>query len=139
MTSTAGLIGNFGQVTYGAAKLGIAGLSKCIALDMSRFGGRSNCISPFAWSRLIGTIPIADEAQAARVEKIKPLLSRALIRDAAFIASVPLLRWRRRQPDLRVERVPVVSGNDGFMLGVAGLAQAFDQDVVVRVVEERHR
>ena len=37
MTSTSGLVGNFGQVNYGAAKLGIAGLSKCIALDMSRY------------------------------------------------------------------------------------------------------
>ena len=65
MTSTSGLIGNFGQANYAAAKLGIAGLSKSIALDMGRFNVRSNCISPFAWSRMIGTIPIADEAQRA--------------------------------------------------------------------------
>jgi NAD(P)-dependent dehydrogenase (short-subunit alcohol dehydrogenase family) len=57
MTSTSGLIGNFGQVNYGAAKLGVAGLSKCIALDMAKFGVRSNCIAPFAWTRLVGTIP----------------------------------------------------------------------------------
>ena len=56
-TSTSGLIGNFGQANYAAAKLGIVGLSKSIALDMERFNVRSNCISPFAWSRLIGTIP----------------------------------------------------------------------------------
>jgi NAD(P)-dependent dehydrogenase (short-subunit alcohol dehydrogenase family) len=70
-TSTSGLIGNFGQANYAAAKLGIVGLSKSIALDMSRFGVTSNCISPFAWSRLIGTIPIADDTQMERVEKIK--------------------------------------------------------------------
>jgi NAD(P)-dependent dehydrogenase (short-subunit alcohol dehydrogenase family) len=51
MTSTSGLIGNFGQANYAAAKLGIAALSKSIALDMQRFGVRSNCIAPFAWSR----------------------------------------------------------------------------------------
>ena len=56
-TSTSGLIGNFGQANYAAAKLGIVGLSKSIALDMARFNVRSNCVSPFAWSRLIGTIP----------------------------------------------------------------------------------
>ena len=56
-TSTSGLIGNFGQANYSAAKLGIVGLSKSIALDMERFNVRSNCVSPFAWSRLIGTIP----------------------------------------------------------------------------------
>ena len=50
-TSTSGLIGNFGQANYAAAKLGIVGLSKSIALDMSRFNVRSNCVSPFAWSR----------------------------------------------------------------------------------------
>ena len=73
MTSTSGLIGNFGQANYAAAKLGIAGLSKSIALDMGRFNVRSNCISPFAWSRMIGTIPIADEAQRDRIEKLKTM------------------------------------------------------------------
>ena len=58
MTSTSGLIGNFGQANYAAAKLGIAALSKSIALDLGRNGVRSNCIAPFAWTRMIGTIPI---------------------------------------------------------------------------------
>ena len=49
-TSTSGLVGNFGQANYAAAKLGIVGLSKSIALDMNRFNVRSNCVSPFAWS-----------------------------------------------------------------------------------------
>ena len=73
MTSTSGLVGNFGQANYAAAKLGIAGLSKSIALDMGRFNVRSNCISPFAWSRMIGTIPMSDDAQRARVEKLKTM------------------------------------------------------------------
>ncbi len=71
MTSTSGLIGNFGQANYAAAKLGIVGLSKSIALDMGRFGVTSNCIAPFAWSRLIGTIPINSDKDAARIEKAK--------------------------------------------------------------------
>ena len=57
MTSTSGLIGNFGQANYSAAKLGIVGLSKSIALDMSRYNVRSNCIAPFAWSRMTNSIP----------------------------------------------------------------------------------
>ncbi len=72
-TSTSGLIGNFGQANYAAAKLGIVGLSKSIALDMQRFNVRSNCMSPFAWSRMIGTIPTNTPEQAARVEKIKQM------------------------------------------------------------------
>ena len=73
LTSTSGLIGNFGQANYAAAKLGIAGLSKSIALDMSRFNVRSNCIAPFAWSRMIGSIPINDENQRRRVERLKQM------------------------------------------------------------------
>ena len=73
MTSTSGLIGNFGQANYSAAKLGIVGLSKSIALDMQKFGVRSNCIAPFAWTRMIDSIPITDIEQAKRVERLKAL------------------------------------------------------------------
>ncbi|MGX9393461.1 SDR family oxidoreductase [Nitrobacteraceae bacterium UC4446_H13] len=72
-TSTSGLIGNFGQANYAAAKLGIVGLSKSIALDMSRFHVRSNCISPFAWSRLIGTIPTETDAEKERVARMQQM------------------------------------------------------------------
>lgn len=72
-TSTSGLIGNLGQANYAAAKMGIVGLSRSIALDMARFNVRSNCIAPFAWSRLIGTIPTKTEAEKARVARIKEM------------------------------------------------------------------
>ena len=73
MTSTSGLIGNFGQANYAAAKLGVAALSKSIALDMQKFNVRSNCIAPFAWSRMIGSIPTETDAEKARVERIKQM------------------------------------------------------------------
>ena len=82
MTSTSGLIGNFGQANYMAAKMGIVGLSRGIALDMQRFNVRSNAIAPFAWGRMIGSIPTETEAEKERVarlqqmtpEKIAPLV-----------------------------------------------------------------
>lgn len=73
MTSTSGLIGNYGQANYAAAKLGIMALSKSIALDMHKFNVRSNCIAPFAWSRMIGSIPVETEAEKARVERMKQM------------------------------------------------------------------
>ena len=87
MTSTSGLVGNLGQANYAAAKLGIAGLSKSLALDMARFGVRSNCIAPFAWSRMIGTIPIDDEAQRARVEKLRRMTPDKVATVVAALAS----------------------------------------------------
>ncbi len=87
MTSTSGLIGNFGQANYAAAKLGIVGLSKSIALDMSRFEVRSNCIAPFAWSRLIGTIPTANPEDEARVEKIKRMTPAKIAPLAVYLLS----------------------------------------------------
>jgi NAD(P)-dependent dehydrogenase (short-subunit alcohol dehydrogenase family) len=78
-TSTSGLVGNFGQANYAAAKLGIVGLSKSIALDMARFHVRSNCVSPFAWSRLIGTIPTDTPEAKARVERIQSTMTASKI------------------------------------------------------------
>jgi NAD(P)-dependent dehydrogenase (short-subunit alcohol dehydrogenase family) len=71
LTSTSGLIGNAGQVNYGASKMGVAGLSKCIAIDMQRFNVRSNCIAPFAFTRMVGTIPVDSEFNRARLEAAK--------------------------------------------------------------------
>ena len=86
-TSTSGLVGNFGQANYAAAKLGIVGLSKSIALDMNRFNVRSNCVSPFAWSRLIGTIPTETEAEKARVAKIQQMGPEKIAPIVAFLLS----------------------------------------------------
>ena len=87
MTSTSGLIGNLGQANYSAAKLGIVGLSKSIALDMARFNVRSNCIAPFAWSRMIGSIPTETPEQKARVEKMKIMETSKIAPLAVFLAS----------------------------------------------------
>jgi NAD(P)-dependent dehydrogenase (short-subunit alcohol dehydrogenase family) len=87
MTSTSGLIGNFGQANYAAAKLGIVALSKSIALDMARYRVTSNCIAPFAWSRMIGTIPADTPEQQARLEKLKRMETSKIAPLAVYLAS----------------------------------------------------
>lgn len=84
-TSTSGLIGNVGQANYAAAKMGVAGLSNSIAHDMQRFGVRSNCIGPFAWSRLIATIPTDTPEQQERVERVKSMTPEKIAPLATFL------------------------------------------------------
>jgi NAD(P)-dependent dehydrogenase (short-subunit alcohol dehydrogenase family) len=87
MTSTSGLIGAMGQVNYGAAKLGMVGLSKNIAIDMQRFNVRSNCIAPVAWTRMTASIPPKDPAAARRVEQRKQVTPEHNAPLAVFLAS----------------------------------------------------
>jgi len=86
-TSTSGLVGNFGQANYAAAKMGVVGLSTSIALDMQRFGVRSNCIAPFAWSRMIATIPTDTPEQQERVERMKQMTPEKVAPMAVFLCS----------------------------------------------------
>lgn len=86
-TSASGLVGNFGQVNYAAAKLGVVGMSKAIALDMQRYNVRSNCIAPFAWSRLVGTIPTETPEEKERVERIKTMTAAKIAPLSVFLAS----------------------------------------------------
>ncbi|MBS7811833.1 SDR family NAD(P)-dependent oxidoreductase [Roseococcus pinisoli] len=87
ITSTSGLIGNFGQANYSAAKLGIVALSKSIALDMKRYNVRSNCLAPFAWSRMTSSIPAETPEQKARVERIMRMGPEKNAPLAVFLAS----------------------------------------------------
>jgi NAD(P)-dependent dehydrogenase (short-subunit alcohol dehydrogenase family) len=87
MTSTSGLVGNVGQANYAAAKLGIVGFTRVVALDMARYNVTANCISPFAWTRMIGTIPTGTEAQRARVDKLKQLAPAHIAPLACYLAS----------------------------------------------------
>jgi len=87
MTSTSGLIGNFGQANYMAAKLGIIGLSRAIALDMARFKVRSNCIAPFAWTRMIDSIRAETEEEKRRVERFQQMTPEKIAPLAVYLAS----------------------------------------------------
>lgn len=87
MTSTSGLIGNLGQANYAAAKLGIAALSKSIAIDMARWKIRSNAVAPFAWTRMVDSIPTDTPEQQKRVEGLKKLVPERIAPFVVALAS----------------------------------------------------
>jgi NAD(P)-dependent dehydrogenase (short-subunit alcohol dehydrogenase family) len=116
MTSTSGLIGNFGQANYSAAKLGVMALSKSIALDMQKFNVRSNCIAPFAWSRMTSSIPAETPEEKARVERLKQMtpdkiapLAIHLASDAASAVSGQVFAVRNNEIFLMSQSRPVRS------------------------------
>ncbi|QOV93335.1 SDR family NAD(P)-dependent oxidoreductase [Novosphingobium sp. ES2-1] len=86
-TSTSGLIGNIGQANYSAAKLGLVAMSQSIALDMARWGVRSNCIAPFAWSRMTASIPAETPEQKLRVERMQTMSADKIAPLVAYLAS----------------------------------------------------
>ena len=66
-SSVSGLQGNSGQANYGAAKAGVAGLTRVAARDLGRYGVTVNCIAPGAATRLTATVPqSARELRASR-------------------------------------------------------------------------
>lgn len=120
MTSTSGLIGNFGQANYSAAKLGIVALSKSIALDMQKFGVRSNAVAPFAWTRMIDSIPSETPEQKKRVEGLKKLVPErvapfvvGLCADAASDVSGQIFGVRNNEIYLFSQPRPIRSAHCG--------------------------
>lgn len=114
MSSTSGLIGNRAQVNYGAAKMGVAGLSKCIALDMARFKVRSNCIAPFAYTRMTATIPADTEQNKARVATLQKMTAAkiapftvALMSDSAADVSGQVFAVRNNEIVLFTQHRPL--------------------------------
>ena len=88
ITSTAGFIGTIAQSNYGAAKMGMVGLSRNVALELHPYAVTSNCIAPFAWTRIPASIPTVTEEIRKSVDRLfkgmKPLDISPL---AVFLAS----------------------------------------------------
>ena len=71
-SSTSGLLGNFGQTNYGAAKAGIAGFARCLYLEGARYGITVNILAPTALSRLTDDILPEQARDAVPPEKVSP-------------------------------------------------------------------
>ncbi|MBS0473334.1 MAG: SDR family NAD(P)-dependent oxidoreductase [Proteobacteria bacterium] len=116
-TSTSGLIGNIGQTNYAAAKLGIMGLSRVLAMEGAKFNVRSNIIAPVAWTRMTQSVPIRDEAQAKRREQMAALirpdqpakLAVALISDLAKEVSGQIFGARGETIELYSQPRPIMT------------------------------
>ena len=108
-TSTSGLIGNIGQANYAAAKMGIVGLSRIIAMEGLAKNVRSNTIAPFAWTRMIATIPVKDEASAKRVERMKNMMRADQVAQLAVSLASPACKDVSGQ-------IFVARGNEIFLM-----------------------
>jgi NAD(P)-dependent dehydrogenase (short-subunit alcohol dehydrogenase family) len=86
-TSGSGLTGNVGQANYAAAKLGIVGLSQSIALDMARYGVRSNCVAPVAFTRMIENLMQHRPADDPGLAKLRDMSAEKIAPLVAYLAS----------------------------------------------------
>ncbi len=71
-SSTSGLFGNVGQTNYGAAKTGIATMTIIAQMELERYGVRCNAIAPSAMTRLIMTVPGAEDRPAVSTDDWDP-------------------------------------------------------------------
>ena len=118
-TSTSGLLGNIGQANYGAAKMGIAGLSRIIGMEGASKNVRSNVIAPVAWTRMTQSVPVKDEAAAERMKKMAEsiradqpaILSVALCADAAKHVSGQIFGARGDDIQLYSQPRPIMNLN----------------------------
>ncbi len=87
IVSSAGLFGNFGQAAYASAKAGLVGLTRVVAMDMSRSKVTCNAIAPFAATRVTESIQPANDAQAAYKQRALQIPAHYVARLASFLSS----------------------------------------------------
>ena len=107
-SSTSGLLGNFGQTNYGAAKAGIAGFARCLFQEGLKYGLRVNTLAPAAYSRLTSDIFPEDQnfEELLSPDKVSPLVVWLGSDDAKDVTgrqflvsgnSVQLISWQAQE------------------------------------------
>jgi NAD(P)-dependent dehydrogenase (short-subunit alcohol dehydrogenase family) len=88
-TSVSGLLGNFGQANYSAAKAGIYGLTRTASIELQRYGIRVNAVAPLAKTRLTAELPlfekIGDSLSPEHVAPVHVYLASDLSRDVTGV------------------------------------------------------
>src|SRR5690606_23508758 len=72
-TSTAGLLGNFGQGAYAAAAAGVYGLVRTASIELQRHGVRANAVAPLAKTRLTEELPMFEHVDSMSPEHVAPV------------------------------------------------------------------
>lgn len=71
-TSSAGLIGNFGQSAYAAANAGVYGLMRTACVELQRYSIRVNAVAPLAKTRLTQALPLFEQVDSMTPEHVAP-------------------------------------------------------------------
>jgi NAD(P)-dependent dehydrogenase (short-subunit alcohol dehydrogenase family) len=74
-SSAAGIFGNFGQTNYGAAKMGLVGFTRVLAVEGARYNIKANAIAPLALTRMTESIMSGTMAEAVTPERISPIVA----------------------------------------------------------------